>query len=685
MTLLFPSDDDVPRIIWCDPPPDPPFPHVETLKHPRYGHAHDVWVKRNAARVPIGGQARFVDETGAKQDRMFRWGRLGTFNGWICRTGPKPWQIFGLDELARRPHAAVLVCEGPKARAAAADRFPGLVAVCASGALMAKHYDWVALRGRAVTIWPDNDDAGSRFARDVGLILCALNGGHDIVQLPAHMAKGWDLADVPNGYDLDELYETRIPMTTTDYDPSDVDAMAEEYMLPADVVEDTDETDYADLGIQFLPDEFWNAMPVLQQIRSWCWTHRYPADSTLLCAMTRIAAMLPGTAVIKTGIGMPAPPILFGLVLADSGGFKSVSQYAAQCLVPKPEGLSLADGAEPGSGEGFEGAYCKCSKDGDWEQVRHNAWFSIDEGEIIDVLKKRSVSSTWGSKLRKLYTGQRMFTQLSRSQRLVVGYSAGLMANMQFETMASMLREDKLGTPGRFIFCSAGDPSMPEERMSHYAMPVFRWYPPAEIKVAPEIAAEIDRGGWERVTLQSDAPVMDGHRTLNRVRVAAILAVMRESDFVTVQDWDLAGVMMGVSDNVRRKAQIKIEQLKDDEEADEIRKTIRQLCVSRTASDTGVADSPMAKNIGTVARRCYTMAKQGKKMTRRDAHKALKKDYINLASVLTACLQLAFIVEDEPGVYSPGPKVPPPPGKSIIITERGQSPDGRLQYENPRW
>jgi hypothetical protein len=52
--------------------------------------------------------------------------------------------------------------------------FPGYVAMAAFGAaLNAKRTDWSRLCGRKVTIWPDRDEPGTVFARDVSRLALA--------------------------------------------------------------------------------------------------------------------------------------------------------------------------------------------------------------------------------------------------------------------------------------------------------------------------------------------------------------------------------------------------------------------------------------------------------------------------------------------------------------------------------
>jgi putative DNA primase/helicase len=79
---------------------------------------------------------------------------------------PKPRPLYGLDRLAARPKAPVVVTEGEKAADAAALLLLDHVAVTSpGGSKAAKAADWSPLAGRHVVIWPDNDAPGQAYAR----------------------------------------------------------------------------------------------------------------------------------------------------------------------------------------------------------------------------------------------------------------------------------------------------------------------------------------------------------------------------------------------------------------------------------------------------------------------------------------------------------------------------------------
>jgi putative DNA primase/helicase len=122
----------------------------------------------------------------------------GTRADWRWQSLPKPRPLYGVDLLAARPDAPVLIVEGePKcdaARRLIGDRV--IVIAWPGGAQAVKHVDWSPLAGRTVAIWPDADEPGLAAADWIAghlIKLGALKVG--IVTPPDGVAEGWDLAD----------------------------------------------------------------------------------------------------------------------------------------------------------------------------------------------------------------------------------------------------------------------------------------------------------------------------------------------------------------------------------------------------------------------------------------------------------------------------------------------------------
>lgn len=184
-------------------------------QHPKWGKPSAEWVYRDADGRPLAIQRRFDPEGERKQILP------STFwpDGWKAKAPPEPRPLYGLDHLAARTDAPVLLCEGEKSADAAGGLLPGMVAVASmNGAQSPDKTDWSPLRNRRLFIWPDNDDAGQKYAKAAARL--ALDAGAASVEIldlralainpttrePCELPKGWDAADAPGrGWNADNL------------------------------------------------------------------------------------------------------------------------------------------------------------------------------------------------------------------------------------------------------------------------------------------------------------------------------------------------------------------------------------------------------------------------------------------------------------------------------------------------
>jgi hypothetical protein len=114
------------------------------------------------------------------------------------------------------------------------------------------------------------------------------------------------------------------------------------------------------------------------------------------------------------------------------------------------------------------------------------------------------------------------------------------------------------GLPQRFLWAPTTDPDMPAERSADpdpldTSLP--SWTPGTngvvEISYGPpEIADTIISAHLARQ--RGDGEALDGHWMLTRCKVGALLAVMHHRSVVSEQDWELAAMVMEVSDTTRQ-------------------------------------------------------------------------------------------------------------------------------------
>lgn len=135
--------------------------------------------------------ARWNEADGKKFFRPVSWLEG---EGWRLVAWPDNRPGYRLDEITAHPNAPIAICEGEKSADAAKAVFPqSIVTTSSGGSKAAAKTDWTPLAGRRVLIWPDNDEAGRKYAEQVARIVAPLDCAVSIIDAKALAAL------VPNG------------------------------------------------------------------------------------------------------------------------------------------------------------------------------------------------------------------------------------------------------------------------------------------------------------------------------------------------------------------------------------------------------------------------------------------------------------------------------------------------------
>jgi archaellum biogenesis ATPase FlaH len=167
-----------------------------------------VWTIKTPDGLPWLYEARYMID-GKKETRYYTFGRYSEDDPprWECKHPAAPKPFYGLEQLAARPAAQVMIHEAPKKAEAGAGLFPKLVHLGMLGGVYAPaHMDLTPLKGRRCVLMPDNDEPGRQAMRRLAPLLLAAGvteiKGIDPYTQPdgSPSPEGWDIADTDENW-----------------------------------------------------------------------------------------------------------------------------------------------------------------------------------------------------------------------------------------------------------------------------------------------------------------------------------------------------------------------------------------------------------------------------------------------------------------------------------------------------
>ncbi len=210
-------------------PADAPEPNWKQLGNPQR------WAYLDAEGHLLRFHLRYDRKDGTKDFRPLTYRLLPSeAKEWRTKGLDDPQPLYGLDRLAQRPDAPVVLVEGEKTADAVALIFPDRVCITSGGCKSATHADWTPIKGRDLVIVPDNDEVGHKYAKDAAKrALAAGAKSARIVRLPAGLPEGWDLADqVPESMDAWDLEASLLDAEDLTTAPAEADEHEDAEGLP---------------------------------------------------------------------------------------------------------------------------------------------------------------------------------------------------------------------------------------------------------------------------------------------------------------------------------------------------------------------------------------------------------------------------------------------------------------------
>lgn len=191
------------------------LPRCQHYKDGKSLPATKVWPYYDAERRVLMADARYdytveIEQDGqkvkvSKKDVItWSWARNLQGESTWRPTRAARCPLYGLDRLAQKPDATVLLVEGCKAADAGAERFPEFAVLSWCGGVgnaeKPDHNDWSPLAGRDVILWPDADWVGANAMQHIAKHMAAVGAkAVQVVDLTPSTAeidkKGWDVAD----------------------------------------------------------------------------------------------------------------------------------------------------------------------------------------------------------------------------------------------------------------------------------------------------------------------------------------------------------------------------------------------------------------------------------------------------------------------------------------------------------
>jgi len=394
---------------------------------------------------------------------------------------------------------------------------------------------------------------------------------------------------------------------------------------PGNVDPETGEiTDATPRDRRNLPEEFWNARPVLQHIRQAAHSRIRSADAVLLFTLARTAAIVSPNVALPAIVGGRASLNFLGGVVASSGGGKSSAGSVARDLAEINRKDVVAD-VPPGSGEGLTELYFEMvteeGPDGKNRKVKRQtkkgAFIYLDEGQALAEMGNRK-GATLLPTLRSAWSGEVIGQSNATAETYRVlkpnSYRMSIMVGFQLEYASELIADAAGGTPQRFVFATATDPTIPDVPPEwpgalHVITP-DSVAGGSDIEIAPEVVAEVRQRALLSARGEYVPDALDSHADLVRLKVAALVAILDSRADINAEDWHLAGVIMAASGAVRgwviATATVKAQQ----SEAARTDAMIRQQSASESAAERRAIIGG-AKSIARRAHRVGELATRG--------------------------------------------------------------------------
>lgn len=369
----------------------------------------------------------------------------------------------------------------------------------------------------------------------------------------------------------------------------------------------------------------------------------------MLASLTaRAIASLDPNVVLPPTIGGFASLNLAVVYVGPSGFGKGATEAAARDATNLPSVPELPIG----SGEGLARTFA-ANKEG--QQEIRSAIFTASEIDGLAALGARS-GATVMAVLRQAISGESIGSANAQSHTRVIvpahGYRAVFTIGAQPERCGPLIG-DTAGTAQRMWWVPTADPDAPDDRPAE----PHRWTVPRTLVAADrrtilalprEATAAMDAHQLAKLRGEDGVNPLDGHAQLTRARIAAGLMVLDgRMHSISLEDWELAGILMHESDRVRARIAATL--------AESARKANRAKAHASAERDEVVAERRVQRAASGILARLDRI--EGA-VPRRALYRALRSDLRpDFAPALDRLLAAGSVRETDGGIESCGQPV----------------------------
>lgn len=341
-------------------------------------------------------------------------------------------------------------------------------------------------------------------------------------------------------------------------------------------------------------NDFWTSREILTHLHTYARARCVAPWATLGNALARVIGTTSPAIALPPIVGGYASLNLFVGIVGRSGSGKGAAEAVAKEAIDVGE-LAVRN---TGSGEGAVHAYMKRTKDG-LEQHTTAVLFSIPEIDSLGAVGARQ-GATIMSLLRSGWSGEQLgFQYADPAKNLLVPahkYRMCLVAGIQPGRAGTLLDDEDGGTPQRFLWLPAIDPDAPEILPSAPKPMTLHQREPVVVGASGVLGMEVCATARQiivterRKAVRGEGDALDGHALLTRLKVAAGLALMDKRRDVNDEDWQLSGVISGMSDATRsRVIAHRQDEIRKQATGRALAEADRQVIVTETVAEKAVA------------------------------------------------------------------------------------------------